>query len=109
MTQSTCQNSYRIENTLVCAKVVEKRGSFIAGPSTRNQRIETMWRDVLFCVVQRPIIFSTPVRMDNYSLLTTILMVLHLAFLPRINQALNEFKELHNNHQVQTENNWTPN
>ena len=51
MTQSTCQNSYRIENTLVCAKVVEKRGSFIAGPSTRNQRIETMWRDVLFCVV----------------------------------------------------------
>ncbi|CAB4015173.1 RNA-directed DNA polymerase from transposon X-element [Paramuricea clavata] len=39
-----------VENVLVCDAMVsargEGRGSFIAGPSTRNQRIERLWRDV---------------------------------------------------------------
>ena len=37
-----------VENVLVCDAMVgyrgEGRGSFIAGPSTRNQRIERLWR-----------------------------------------------------------------
>nr|XP_058962207.1 uncharacterized protein LOC131789152 [Pocillopora verrucosa] len=41
---------YGVENVLVCDAMVEARGegrgSFIAGPSTRNQRIERLWRDV---------------------------------------------------------------
>ena len=39
-----------VENVLVCEAMVENRGagraSFIAGPSTHNQRIERLWRDV---------------------------------------------------------------
>ena len=39
-----------VENVLVCEAMVEKQGegraSFIAGPSTHNQRIERLWRDV---------------------------------------------------------------
>ena len=39
-----------VENVLVCEAMVEKQGegraSFFAGPSTHNQRIERLWRDV---------------------------------------------------------------
>ena len=40
---------------------------------------------------------------------TVDMLALRLVFLRRINQALNEFKELHNNHPLRTEGNWTPN
>ena len=44
-----------VENVLICDAMVEargaNRGSFIAGPSTRNQRIERLWRDVFRCVL----------------------------------------------------------
>ena len=42
------------ENVLVCDAMVQARGkgrgSFIPGPSTHNQRIERLWRDVFRCV-----------------------------------------------------------
>ena len=58
----------------------------------------------------RSIIFFTPVKMDNYLLLTNIdVLVLRLAFLQRINQALSEFKELYKNHQLRADSHWTPN
>ena len=48
-----CVN-YGAENVVVCNAMVGKRGegrsSVIAGPSTRNQRTERIWIDVL-CVV----------------------------------------------------------
>ena len=37
------------------------------------------------------------------------MLALRLVFLRRINQALNEFKELYSNHPLHTEGNWTPN
>lgn len=33
---------------------------------------------------------------------------MRLLFLVKLNQVLNEFEELYNNHQLQTESNWTP-
>ena len=42
------------ENTMVCHFMISQRGtgrsSHIAGPSTHNQRIERLWRDVYRCV-----------------------------------------------------------
>ena len=43
--------NYGVENILVFDIVVENVDSFIAGPSTRNQSIERMQRDVLCSVV----------------------------------------------------------
>ena len=43
-----------VENVKVCDAMVAMRGSgrgsFIAGPSTKNQRIERFWRDVFRCM-----------------------------------------------------------
>jgi hypothetical protein len=45
---------YGIEDVAVCDAMVairgEGRGSFIAGSSCRNQRIERLWRDVFRCI-----------------------------------------------------------
>ena len=45
---------YGVENTLVCDEMVTKRGpgrgSYVAGSSTRNERIERLWCDVFRCV-----------------------------------------------------------
>ena len=47
---------YGVENVLVYDAMIQKRGegrsSFIAGPSTRNQRIKKLWRDVFRCVIR---------------------------------------------------------
>ena len=58
-------------------------------------------------------ILSRPLRIDRYLLWQpyrcTSILALRLFFLPRINQAFNEFKELCNNHQIRTESNSIPN
>ena len=82
---------YGVENVLVCDAMVqtrgEGRGSFIAGPSTHNQRIERLWRDVFRCVchLYHYIFYG----MELSSILNpedpVHLFTLHLVFLPRIN------------------------
>eukprot|EP00794_Sanderia_malayensis_P013238 gene13238-14596_t len=46
---------FGVENVSICDAIVAKQGvgrnSYIAGSSTRNQRIERLWRDVFRCVI----------------------------------------------------------
>ena len=103
-----------VENVLVCDAMVmargDGRGSFIPGPSTHNQRIERLWRDVYRCVCHMYYYVFYGMEMSGilnpeYS---THLFALLLFYLPRINHALDKYKEAFNHHAVRTDNNWTP-
>ena len=104
-----------VENVLVCEAMVAKqgadRGSFIAGSSTRNQRIERLWRDVFRCVAVA--FYYAFYAMEQTGILDVEnpihLFALHLVYLPRINYALEELKKLYNDHRLSSEQNWTPN
>ena len=95
---------YGVENELVCDPMVEKRGkgccNFIARPSTRNQRIARLCKDVFRCVIH---VFYYTFRAFEDEQLNDIenpadMLVLRFVLLQRINQAINKFKGLHNNH-----------
>ena len=106
---------YGVENTAVCDAMVaareEGRGSFIAGSSTRNQRIERLWRDVFRCICH--IFYYTFYAMEQTGLLDVEnpvhMFTLQYIYLRRINCALSEWMVSFNDHPVQTEHNWSPN
>ena len=106
---------YGVENVLVCDAMVEcrgeGRGSFIAGSSTHNQRIERSWRDIFRCVLHYfYYLFYAMEDSGVFNLEDPVdIFTMHVVFLPRINEALTEYVEMFNNHKLRTEKNLTPN
>ena len=86
------------------------RGSFIAGPSTHNQRIERLWRDVFRCVMHYfYYLFYALEDSGNLNIEdATNMFALHFVFLPRINKALHKYQETFNHYGIRTANSWSP-
>jgi len=102
------------ENVAIADYMITTRGlnrnTVICGPSTHNQRIERLWRDV------------TKEVLDYYRLLFTyieeilqvnisddsIIFILHYLFLSSLNNDLLQFQCTWNNHPLRTEHNRTP-
>lgn len=88
----------------------ENPSPYIFGRSVHNTRIERLWRDVN---IQVSYIFKSHFEsleqegvLDENNDLQVLL--LSYVFLPRIQRALDAFKDNWNNHGVRTMNNWTP-
>ena len=96
------------ENVLAADYIIEKRsserGSMIAGPSTHNQRIERLWRDVFDGVLA--LYYELFAFMEDNELLDPFneidIAALHYIFIPLINNKLDAWRHAWSKHRIRT-------
>lgn len=86
------------------------RGSYLAGRSVHNSRIERLWRDVYRSVLSSYAEVFTELECDGalHPDNESDMYALHYVFLPQINVSLAAFQIAWNNHSLSTENNMSP-
>ena len=123
--QVLCINDYGLPSRIRCDQGRENiqmvrhmlrhrgidRQSALVGSSVHNLHIERLWRDLHRCATQ--LFYRLFYYMEYNYLLDPVnerhLFALQYVFLPRINKALDDFRNAWNHHGVRTERGLTPN